>query len=111
MKHYSRARIPFEPVSHDPALRKQVLVRDGLLPGLGNLSHIVLVPGSRAAGHLHAEGSEVFYCIRGSLRLTVDGKEVLLSGGECLVVEPREVHSIDDTLEESELLYFFLKEF
>jgi quercetin dioxygenase-like cupin family protein len=110
MKHYTRARIPFEPVSHDPALRKQVLVREGLLPGLGNLSHIVLAPGSRASEHVHADGYEVFYCIRGKLRLAVNATEVLLGGGECLVVEPREVHSIEDTLEETELLYFFLRE-
>jgi quercetin dioxygenase-like cupin family protein len=110
MKHYSRTRIPFEPVSHDPELKKQVLLREGLLPGLGNLSHIVLAPGSRASEHIHAEGYEVFYCIRGKLRLTVNGEEVLLQAGECLVVEPREVHSIDDTFVETELLYFFLKE-
>jgi len=108
MKLFSLEEIPFEPVSHDPNLRKRVLLREGVLPGIRSVSHIVLAPGSRVGEHAHPEGSEVFYCIRGKVLFRTRGKVIALGPGQFLVVEPGEAHSIDDAQEESELFYFFV---
>jgi mannose-6-phosphate isomerase-like protein (cupin superfamily) len=104
MRLYHLNKIPYEPVSHDPELKKKVLARG--LPCVKRLSHIVLVPGNRASLHSHPKGYEVFYFIRGAIVFEVNGKEVRLKKGDCLVVEPGEPHSITDVLEETELVYF-----
>lgn len=108
MKLMHLDKTPFEPVSHDPSLRKQVLAGDGILRGIRNVSHIVLQPGSTVGTHSHDIGSEVFYCIRGRLMVEVAGREIELRPGDLLIVEPYEKHSFTRVHDETELLYFFV---
>jgi mannose-6-phosphate isomerase-like protein (cupin superfamily) len=105
MKHRFLDSLPFESVSHDPALEKQVLVQRGELPGVRTFSHIVLPPGAAASEHVHEDGFEVFYCIRGRTVFVIDGEAVVVKGSECLVIEPGERHSLE-AHEETELVYF-----
>lgn len=107
MKFYALKDIPFTPVSHDPALKKQVMAGPDVLPGIRNFSHIRLPSGSRASEHAHPDGFEVFYCIGGEVLFRINGEDVSLRERECLVVEPGEKHSIEDA-SEAELVYFFL---
>lgn len=109
MKLYSLDDTPYTPVSHDPSLKKRVLVDRGELPAIGGLSHIVLPAGAKASVHAHPEGYEVFYCVGGEAFFRIGGKDVALRQGHCLVVEPGEAHSIEDALEGTELVYFFLE--
>ncbi len=97
--------MPFEPVSHDPRLRKKVLLRDPL-PGMKHISHIILRPGERVTVHSHPDAYEVFYCIRGEARMKVGEEEISLLNGTCLVVEPGEEHAFVEIIDEVELLYF-----
>jgi mannose-6-phosphate isomerase-like protein (cupin superfamily) len=97
-------RLPFEPVSHDPELKKKVLVKG--VSCVEKLSHIVLVPGSRVSPHSHKKGYEVMCFVRGEALFKVKGTEVRLKKGDCLVVEPEEAHEIIEIIEETELLYF-----
>lgn len=106
MKLFSLNETPFAPVSHDPGLKKQVLMGGDVLPGLRHISHINLLEGSRAVEHDHPDAYEVFYCMGGKVLFKVGGREVPLSSGQLLIVEPGERHSIEDTPEEAELLYF-----
>lgn len=108
MKHYRPDDVPFEPVSHDPALRKRVMVQENILPGIRSMSHIVLPAGARASKHSHPDGFEVFYCIRGNVLFSVEGSGVPFSAGQCLIVEPGETHDLE-ALVETELVYFFVK--
>lgn len=108
MKHYRLEDLPFEPVSHDPALRKRVIVHENILPRIRGVSHIVLPPGSRASEHSHPDGYEIFYCVRGNVLFSVEGDGVPFSSSQCLIVEPGETHALE-ALAESELVYFFLK--
>jgi quercetin dioxygenase-like cupin family protein len=105
MIHRFLDSLPFEPVSHDPSLEKQVMVERGVLPGVRTFSHIVLPPGAAASEHVHEEGFEVFYCLRGQTVFVINGKRETLKGSECLVVEPGERHSLE-AHEETELVYF-----
>lgn len=109
MKIYSVDSSPLVPVSHDPALKKRVLA--GPEEGIScvrHLSHLVLRPGDSASEHSHVDAYEVFYCLRGSVVFRVNGKDVTLKRGVCLVVEPLEKHSITPCSEESELFYFLV---
>ena len=106
MRHYPLEKAARRPVTHDPELEKTVLVEDRV-SCMAGLSHIALVPGNTARAHSHSDAHEVFYCIEGSVDFGVGDSEVRLSAGDCLVVEPGEVHSIKRVIEETRLLYFF----
>lgn len=108
MKLFSLSDTPYMPISHDPALKKQVLVPDNVLPGIWHISHINLPAGSKVAKHEHQDASEVFYCIKGTVNFRINEKDIDLGSGQCLVVEPGEPHSIEDTPAETELVYFMV---
>lgn len=105
MRLYSLDATPYKPVTHDPQLKKRVIVPDGF-SCVKHLSHITLEPGSTASSHAHVDAYEVFYCLGGEVVFRVSGKETILTGGTCLVVEPGEVHEIPSVRETTELIYF-----
>ncbi len=109
MRLVSPDELPLQSVSHDPHLKKKVLIPGGVLPHIRTLSHIELGPGDRASEHVHEDGYEVFYGLGGKINFTVEGRTVVLSEGMCLVVEPGEAHSVEGAEEGSRMLYFLLK--
>jgi quercetin dioxygenase-like cupin family protein len=71
-----------------------VLVRAGDTGGAWALVDYELPP--RFAGpppHVHAAMSEAFYCIAGTLALTLDGRAATLGAGEVAVVPPGVAHA------------------
>jgi mannose-6-phosphate isomerase-like protein (cupin superfamily) len=104
MKLFSLNEIPYEPVSHDPGLKKKVLAR-GALPCVSQISHIILQPAAIVSEHSHTDYFEVFYCVRGYSVFLIKGKSVSIKKDHLLIVEPGEPHSID-VIKETELLYF-----
>ncbi|MEW6054265.1 MAG: cupin domain-containing protein [Nitrospirota bacterium] len=108
MKLFSLNETLFEPVSHDPQLKKRVITR-GTLPCVTHVSHIILQPGFTVSAHTHHQEYEVMYCIRGKASMTVNGEEVIIAKGNLMYAEPGDSHSFDEILEETELLYFVVK--
>lgn len=109
MKLFSLNETPYEPVSHDPGLKKKVLARD-ILPSVKHISHIILQPGDSASEHAHSDYVEVFYCIRGDAVFSIKGESISIRKGHLLFVEPGEIHSIQKVNEETELLYLHVIE-
>jgi len=105
MKLFSLNEAPYEPISHDPGLRKRVLTR-GTLPYVKHVSHIILQPGDNASEHFHTDDIEVIYCIRGDTEFSIERENVFIKKGHLLFIEPGEIHSITKVNEETELLYF-----
>jgi mannose-6-phosphate isomerase-like protein (cupin superfamily) len=105
MKLFSLDETPYEPVSHDPGLKKKVLTR-GTLPHVKHISQIILQPGDSASEHIHTDDIEVFYCIRGNAEFLIKEKYISIRKGNLLFIEPGEFHSIPKIKEETELLYF-----
>ncbi len=107
MKLFSLHDVPYEPVSHDPMLKKKVLARDPF-PFIKHINHIILQPGDSASEHMHSVYGEVFYCIRGDAEFSIQGKILSIRKGDLLIVETGEVHAIQKVNEETELLYFHI---
>jgi mannose-6-phosphate isomerase-like protein (cupin superfamily) len=105
MKLFSLDETPYEPVSHDPGLKKKVLTR-GTLPHVKHVSHLILQPEDRASEHVHADDIEVIYCIRGEAEFLIKGERISIWKGHLIFIEPGEVHSIPRVNKETELLYF-----
>ena len=92
--------LEFLPASHedpnDPGCLKRVLAtKADLLDGRVQMVNWSKLPiGKSFQLHYHEDMQEVFVLIDGKVSMQVDGNEVSLSGGDCILVEPREVHNM-----------------
>jgi quercetin dioxygenase-like cupin family protein len=89
--------LPYSPVSHDPEIKKQVILRHNQLPGLRSLSRARLLPGQVASPHMHPDSYEVFIINQGEGTIRIDEDLQPLRPGVCVVVEPGEEHEIRAT--------------
>lgn len=96
-----------EPVSHNPEIRKRVMLRAGMLPPVTQFAEARFQPGQVAPAHAHADMAEVFLVTGGSGTITVDGQVHPLAAGACVAVEPGEVHEIAATGAEPLVLVYF----
>ncbi|RUR75909.1 cupin domain-containing protein [Chlorogloeopsis fritschii PCC 9212] len=110
MKFTSLNEIQEESVSHNPAIKKKVMLRFGDLPGLTNFAQARFAPGQIAPAHAHHDMCEVFFVEAGAGTIRIDGKEYPLNPGNCIAVEPGEVHEvINNGASELVLTYFGLR--
>ncbi len=110
MKLTSLSTLPEETVSHNPAIKKKVMLRLGDLPHLTNFSQAHFAPGQVAASHSHQDMCEVFFVESGAGTIRINGKSYSLTGGTCIAVEPGEEHEVSNTgTEELVLTYFGLR--
>jgi quercetin dioxygenase-like cupin family protein len=108
MKLHTLETAEEKPVSHDPRLKKKLLVPEGV-GCVAHISQIVLKPGDVVSAHAHIDSTEVFYCVRGALTFTINGGPVPLAPGSCLIVEPGEEHAIVEVRADSEMVYMMVK--
>jgi quercetin dioxygenase-like cupin family protein len=110
MKHCKLHQLPPEPVSHNPAISKKVMLRLGDLPHLTNFSQARFAPGQVAAAHAHRDMCEVFFVESGTGVICVDGQDYALTAGVCVAVETGETHEVrNQGTEELVLTYFGLR--
>lgn len=110
MKQTELDRLSPEPVSHNPAIQKRVMLRFGDLPHLTNFSQARFAPGQVAPAHAHADMSEVFFVESGRGEIEVNQQVYSLTAGVCVAVEQGEVHEVRNTGSvELVLTYFGLR--
>ncbi len=107
MKKISLAELPLEGVSHDPQIRKQVMLRRGDVPHITGYSRAILLPGQTAHAHQHRDMFEVFFVEAGAGLMTIAGTAHQLERGVCIMIEPGELHEVtNNTAAELALVYF-----
>lgn len=94
MKVTSLSAATPEPVSHDAAILKRVLLRRGDVPRLTQYARARFAPGQTAAAHAHADMHEVFLVESGRARFTIDGLAHELGPGGCIAIAPGEMHEV-----------------
>ena len=110
MKFTSLNQLPEESVVHNPAIKKKVMLRLGDLPHLTNFSQSRFAPGQIAVAHTHKNMAELFFVEAGAGIICIDGKEYPLEPGNCIAVEPGEIHEIvNNGSSELVLTYFGLR--
>ena len=107
MKKVSLIDVPEEGVSHDPQIKKRVLLRRGDLPHLTNFTRSRLASGQIARAHAHTGMHEVFYVESGAGSMKIDDEELRLEAGVCIAVAPGEQHEITSTGEDDLVLIYF----
>ena len=107
MKRVSLNAIPEQGVSHNAAIRKQVMLKKGDLPHLIQFAQAQFEPGQVADAHFHTDMHEVFFVQSGEGTMTIDGKPHALNPGVCIAVEPGETHEVRNTGTEQLVLTYF----
>ena len=107
MKKVVLSELPREGVSHDPQIRKQVMLRRGDVPHVTGFSCATLLPGQTAHAHQHDDMSEVFFVQAGEGLMTIQGAEHQLTPGACILVEPGELHEISNNGDAGLVLLYF----
>lgn len=99
--------IEFEPASHEdpqnPGVLKRVLARKSdLLRGQVQMVNWSRLPmGSSFQSHYHEDMQEVFVMLGGPVEMTVDDSSMKLNSGDAILIEPREVHKMENLSEGS----------
>ncbi|HEY9880558.1 MAG TPA: cupin domain-containing protein [Leptolyngbyaceae cyanobacterium] len=110
MKLTSLSTVSEEAVSHNPEIKKRVMLRKGDLPHLTNFSQARFAPGQVAIAHAHEDMCEVFFVESGEGTIYVDGSPYPLMPGTCVAVEVGETHEVVNSgREELVLTYFGLR--
>lgn len=107
MKFSSLNDLPEEQVSHNPEIRKKVMVRSQTIPHLTNFSQARFAPGQSTTAHAHADMWETYLVEAGAGVMRIDGKDYELTIGTCIAVEPGEVHEVINTGSTELVLTYF----
>ncbi len=98
---------PWEPVSHNSAIQKQVFIKNGSVPHLTQFARSIFAPGQVAPGHSHDDMWEVFQVTAGTLTVELDGTTHVLKAGSTITISPGEIHELSNQGEgELHLTYF-----
>ena len=95
MKIVSLIDLPDEPVSHNPEIKKRVLLKGEDFPTcITTFAQARFKAGQSAGAHAHDHMYEVFLVEQGEGLIRVEGEELQVTAGTCAVVEPGETHDI-----------------
>ena len=88
---------PEEPVSHDPAIMKRVLLRKGEVANVMQVAEATFLPGQIVRAHAHVDMSELFLCRAGTGLVSVRDAVHALRPGIFVGCQPGESHEIENT--------------
>ena len=96
------SEIEFVPASHenprDPGVLKRVLAtRNDLLEGQVMMVNWSRLPAGKSfQSHYHEDMQEVFIILNGTITVTVNDETGELYGGDAILIDPREIHKMDN---------------
>jgi mannose-6-phosphate isomerase-like protein (cupin superfamily) len=107
MKRVTLSGIRDEGISHDPEIKKRVMLTGSDIPCLTKFAQAYFPPGRKARAHAHSDMFEVFLIESGSGLIHVEGNEYPVEKGSCISVEPGEVHEIINNGKEDLVITYF----
>ncbi len=84
-------------VSHNPEIKKKILIANGQIPHLTQFSRVIFQAGQIAGSHTHQDMYEIFNTERGTGEIKIDNHKYNLTEGTCVTVEPGEAHEVTNT--------------
>lgn len=107
MKHVSLSTLPVREVSHNPVIKKQMMIGFDELRPLTQFARAVFPPGECAPGHAHVNMAEVFFVERGRGNMRINNVDYPFAQGECITVHPGEVHELSNPSNEEFVVVYF----
>jgi len=107
MKILSLTELRDQQISHNPNIKKRVMIAAGELGALTNFSQAVFPIGEIAPVHQHENMGEVFFVQSGEGEIRIDGESFKLLPGVCALVEAHEEHKLENTGDEELVITYF----
>lgn len=107
MKIISLFDLPEEGVSHNPQIKKKMMIRSGEIPHLTNFSQVHFKSGQASGPHAHENLYEVFFIEAGEGIMRIEEKEYRVGKGFCIMVEPGEIHDIINIIPSDLIITYF----
>lgn len=107
MKIIKLKDIPQEGVSHNPEIMKQVIVKNGEIPHITNVSRSTFKPGQTADPHAHETMYEVTYVLKGEIEVTSNGQTQTAKENDTIIIPPKETHSMVNKSDQDATLFYF----
>ncbi len=107
MKFIKNKNLKTTNANHIGEIKKKVFIKNGLVPQLTNFSSAVFQPDQQVEPHKHDTMFEIFYCTSGKIVFTVDGQECILEAGDCIIINPGEMHSLQNPFSEPAQITYF----
>lgn len=94
-------------VSHNPDIKKKVILNNTSVPHLMTFAQATFKPGQRVDTHVHATMTEVFYVQSGKAEFVVEGERMEVVAGDTIVIDAGEKHAQSNPFEEDVTLLYF----
>ncbi|MBE2220003.1 MAG: cupin domain-containing protein [Anaerolineae bacterium] len=107
MKRVTLSELLEEGVSHDPGIKKRVMLRNGELPHITTFAQATFAPGQTVTPHAHADMAEVFFVETGEGLIWIEGEAYTLAAGVCVTVEAGETHELKNSGDSPLVLTYF----
>lgn len=108
MRLVKTSEVPATGVSHNPEIKKKVLVERGVIPQVMTFGEATFLPGQGVDEHVHDTAYEVFYIQSGKAEFVVNGEAVTVFPGDCIVIEQGEKHFQHNPFENSVTWLYFM---
>lgn len=107
MKIVNLKNLPAIGVSHNSEIKKKVLIGNKEIPNLMMFSRATFKPGQSVEPHSHETMFEVYYVCSGKAVFTVNGREIQARVGDCITIEPKENHSVNNPFDSDAAWFYF----
>ncbi len=94
-------------VSHNPEIRKKVMIEQGEMAPITQFAQATFPPGAIAPAHSHSDMIEVFFIERGKAQIRVDGRRHELAAGSSIIIEAGERHELENTGDAALVVTYF----
>ena len=99
--------LPEVGVSHNPEIKKKIIIDKGFIPSLTTFAQATFKPGQSVDTHTHETMFEVFYIEKGKAEFVVEGTKMVLEVGDSITIEPGEEHSQSNPFDEDVIWVYF----
>jgi quercetin dioxygenase-like cupin family protein len=99
--------LPEVGVSHNPEIKKKIMVDKGYIPNLTTFAQATFKPGQSVEMHTHETMFEVFYIEKGKAEFVVEDSKMILEPGDSITIEPGEKHSQSNPFNEDVTWLYF----
>lgn len=99
--------LPEVGVSHNPNIKKKVILDKGYIPKLMTFGQATFKHGQMVEPHAHETMFEVFYIEKGKAEFIVNDVKIVLSPGDSITIEPGEKHAQSNPFDEDVTWLYF----
>lgn len=94
-------------VSHNPDIKKKVIIEKGKIPHLMTFAQATFKPGQKVETHVHETMIEAFFIQKGKAEFVVEDQKMEVLAGDTITIQAGERHSQSNPFHEDVTWLYF----